>query len=164
MIFTEKTLRIACFCCTKGRDTPKFRGVNFREQPQNRKIRKRFLPQKFPAILSLVLHMRYISYMHKFWFVTVFSFPLAPLHCPATWMLSRRVVPTSSAMWQQLWSLTRGDRVCSRTSSESSDRYSLIPVSHSSVCMAGWYLLLPTLHTKSCRLLQELVTRWSSPS
>ena len=44
---------IARLCCAKGCHTPKFRAENFREQPQNHKIRKGFLPQKFPAIQYL---------------------------------------------------------------------------------------------------------------
>ena len=81
--------------------------------------------------LAYEKHLAYLKLNHEH-LLTVISFLLPPLHWVATWMQSRHAVPTSSAMWQQLWSLTRGGRVCSRTSSESSDRYSLIPISHSS--------------------------------
>ena len=81
--------------------------------------------------LAYEKHLAHLKLNHEH-LLTVFSFLLPPLHWAATWMQSRRAVPTSSAMWQQLWSLTRGGRVCSRTSSESSDRYSLIPIFHSS--------------------------------
>ena len=81
--------------------------------------------------LAYEKHLAYLKLNHEH-LLTVISFLLPPLHWVATWMQSRHAVPTFSAMWQQLWSLTRGGRVCSKTSSESSDRYSLIPISHSS--------------------------------
>ena len=37
-------------CAAEGCHAPKFRKENFCEQPQNLKIRKSFLPQKFPAV------------------------------------------------------------------------------------------------------------------
>ena len=55
-IFSRRKLSgIGCLCHAKGCRAPKFRGENFREQPQKLEIRGSFLLRKFPAIWYNVL-------------------------------------------------------------------------------------------------------------